>query len=192
LEGDWVTLELPSEVHAAQPKLDSPTATLERIGVRMYPRPMTAALEPRVRLAQYIERRIAALTLEYAEVCRRAEISDETLGKIRKGMKARGSTYLKLERALEWAQGSIAAILAGGEPVPLDGATPESSKRAPDSSLSGELQLAQRLLAATVQAMKLSPEEADEVWRRVRLEIEVTHRSQAAESNSNDRNEHAG
>ena len=53
----------------------------------MYSRPMTAAPEPRVRLAQYIEHRITALTLEYAEVCRRAEISDETLGKIRKARK---------------------------------------------------------------------------------------------------------
>ena len=161
----------------------------------MYARPMAAPTEPRIRLAQYIEHRIAALALEYAEVCRRAEISDETLGKIRKGMKARGSTYLKLERALEWEQGSIAAILDGGEPILPVG--PESAEDAGRSAgdgptLSQQLELARRLLAATVREMNLSPEEADEVWRRVRLEIEVTDRSPRADSDPLDRNDRAG
>ncbi|MEV6614232.1 hypothetical protein AB0N31_10490 [Streptomyces sp. NPDC051051] len=156
---------------------------------------MTAAPEPRVRLAQYIERRIAALALEYAEVCRRAEISDETLGKIRKGMKARGSTYLKLERALEWGRGSIASVLDGGEPTLLEAPAPpapdaESPPQGP--SLGQELELAERLLAATVREMKLSREEADEVWQRVRLNIEVTHRSRKGDSGGNDRNDRTG
>jgi hypothetical protein len=162
----------------------------------MYSRPMTAATEPRVRLAQYIERRIAALALEYAEVCRRADISDETLGKIRKGMKARGSTYLKLERALEWAQGSIAAILEGGEPTPRDDAEPAREpgdrQAGQPPTLSQELELAERLLAATIREMNLSPKEADEVWRRVRLKIEATHRSHEGETSTDDRNDRAG
>lgn len=158
----------------------------------MYSQPMTAALEPRIRLAQYIERRIAALALEYAEVCRRAEISDETLGKIRKGMSARGRTYLKLERALEWRQGSIAAILNGGEPAPLEASATNASPPAQGPSIGQELELAERLLAATVREMNLSPEEADEVWRRVRRKIEVTHRSHEGETTRNDRNDQAG
>lgn len=162
---------------------------MDRIGMRMYSRPMTAAPEPHVRLAQYIERRIAALALEYAEVCRRAEISDETLGKIRKGMRARGSTYRKLERALEWEQGSIAAILEGGEPTARDDGADRQAVARPDPSQ--ELQLAQRLLAATVREMGLTPEEADEAWRRVRLEIEATHRSHHGDIESNDRNDRA-
>ncbi|WP_228915986.1 hypothetical protein [Streptomyces sp. DH20] len=155
---------------------------------------MTAAPEPRTRLAQYIERRIAALALEYAEVCRRADISDETLGKIRKGMKARGSTYLKLERALEWEQGSIAAILEGGEPtLRADGERSEDAGRPAEgeSGLTRELALAQRLLAATIREMNLTPAEADEVWRRVRLELEATHRSHAPGNGANDRNSRA-
>ncbi|MGW4106662.1 hypothetical protein [Streptomyces sp. NPDC004976] len=151
---------------------------------------MTAAPEPRVRLAQHIERRIAALALEYTEVCRRADISDETLGKIRKGMKARGSTYLKLERALEWEQGSIAAILEGGEPTLR--VTPERGREAEGRpTLSQELALAQRLLAATVREMGLSREEADEVWRRARLEIEVAHRPGESGTDAADRNDRA-
>ncbi|MBK3630400.1 hypothetical protein JHN59_37510 [Streptomyces sp. MBT49] len=149
---------------------------------------MTAAPDPRIRLAQYIERRISALALEYAEVCRRADISDETLSKVRKGMRARSSTYTKLERALNWERGSIGAILDGGEPTPLDappGRAPAA--RAPDAPpLERELALAQRLLAATIREMQLSPEEADEVWRRVRLEIEVTHRSPREENDQNE------
>lgn len=139
----------------------------------MYAHPMTATAEPYVRLAQYIERRISVLALEYAEVCRRAGISDETLGKIRKGMRARTATYLKLERALEWAQGSISAIIAGGEPTSWGGRTDRSE--AP--SLSQELDLAARLLTATVKEMNLSPEEADEVWAQVRAQILADHES---------------
>ena len=151
---------------------------------------MTAAPEPRVRLAQQIEQRIAALALEYAEVCRRADISDETLGKIRKGMRARSSTYLKLERALEWEQNSIAAILDGGEPT----LRAEDAGRQPGAgpTLPQELQLAQRLLATMIREMHLSPEEADEVWRRVRLDIEVTHRSHMPDTDGGDRNDRAG
>ncbi|MER6834289.1 hypothetical protein ABT320_09855 [Streptomyces cellulosae] len=155
---------------------------------------MTAAPEPRTRLAQYIERRIAALALEYAEVCRRADISDETLGKIRKGMKARGSTYLKLERALEWEQGSIAAILEGGEPtLRADSERSDDPGRPTEGEpgLARELALAQRLLTATIREMHLTPAEADEVWRRVRLELEATHRSPETGNGANDRNSRA-
>lgn len=95
----------------------------------MYPQAMTAApSEPLTRLGQYVERRIAELALEYAEVCRRARISDETLSKIRKGIvRARSSTYWGLERALQWEQGSAAAILAGNEPTLIEAASEDRS-----------------------------------------------------------------
>jgi hypothetical protein len=119
----------------------------------MYPRSMTAAPEPLVRLALYVERRIDELALEYAEVSRRADISDETLIKIRKGMKARGSTYRKLERALHWRQGSMAAILAGGEPsVPdVDMATRRRTDERVEE-LQAELQ---------AELVKMSPEDRE-------------------------------
>ncbi|MDX5569034.1 hypothetical protein PYK79_45140 [Streptomyces sp. ID05-04B] len=144
--------------------------------------------EARIRLAQYIERRISTLALEYAEVCRRAGISDETLSKVRKGAGARSSTYTKLEHALDWTRGSIAAILDGGEPTPLD--TPPDrvpAGRAPEASpLGRELTFAQRLLATLIRELDLSPEEADEVWRQVRPEIEATHRSHTDRSVQNE------
>jgi hypothetical protein len=139
----------------------------------MYPRAMTAPSEPLARLAQYIERRITALALEYAEVCRLADISDETLSNIRKGNKARGSTYRKLERALQWQQGGIATILDGGEPTAVSsgGAQIGSSSSAP--TLEQELELAGRLMAAQVRELGLSPEEADEAWRRAQERIAI-------------------
>ncbi|MET7982559.1 hypothetical protein [Streptomyces sp. NPDC005281] len=150
---------------------------------------MTAAPEPRVRLAQYIERRITTLALEYAEVCRRADISDETLGKIRKGMRARSSTYYKLERALEWVRGSVAAILDGGEPTAVeDGTLPG----VPAAELAEELSLAQRLLASTIRELRLTPSEADEVWRRVRLELERSHGEESGQATQERQNPRAG
>lgn len=148
----------------------------------MYSQRMTAAPDPLLRLAQYLERRIVALTLEYAEVCRRAGISDETLGKIRKGHKARGSTYSKLERALEWQQGSIASILNGGEPAEVEsrpgaGGPDDAESEQDTPTLSQELALASRILSATVREIGLSPDEAEEAWRRARLEIERTHKA---------------
>ncbi|SBT89418.1 Helix-turn-helix domain-containing protein [Streptomyces sp. DI166] len=81
---------------------------------------MTVDAGALTRLGEYVERRIAELGLEYAAVCRAGGFSDETLSKIRKGaIKARPSTYRKLERALAWEQGSVDAILRGGEPTAL-------------------------------------------------------------------------
>lgn len=145
----------------------------------MYPQAMTAAPEPRMRLAQYIESRIAELALEYAEVCRLAEISDETLIKIRKGHRARGSTYRKLERALRWQQDSIAAILAGGEPTPVENAAAGHSRAAaeatsPDQSMlsSREMEILEDLATSTAERLGLTSEEAAEALRRARVRIE--------------------
>lgn len=137
---------------------------------------MTADTQPLVRLAQYIESRITALAMEYAEVCRLAEISDETLSNIRKGNRARAATYRKLERALQWDVGSIASILAGGEPTP-SGVGGGRSASAPQTAptLDQELELAARLMAAQVRELGLSPEEAAEAWRRAQERITRSH-----------------
>ncbi|NJP75709.1 hypothetical protein, partial [Streptomyces sp. C1-2] len=44
-------------------------------------------------------------------------------------------------------------------------------------TLSQELALASRILSATVREIGLSPDEAEEAWRRARLEIERTHKA---------------
>ena len=141
----------------------------------MYAQAMTAAPEPFIRLAEYIERRITELALEYAEVCRRATISDETLMKIRKGASARGSTYRKLEQALQWEQGSIAAILSGGEPTPIEMRDAEqpsqesAPRREPGLSPAEALRLVVR---ASARELGVTPEDLDEVFRSVRQDLQ--------------------
>ncbi|WP_159066330.1 hypothetical protein [Streptomyces hygroscopicus] len=138
--------------------------------------------EDLARLAAHTERRIADLGLQYAEVARTAGFSDQTLIAIRNGAKVRPTTHRKLEKALLWAPGSVQAILNGGEPTPLnpESIPPEATEAQtrPDASTEAgprqlqELELASRLLGATVRELGLSPEEADEAWRQVRLNIE--------------------
>lgn len=136
---------------------------------------MTAAPEPLARLAEYIERRITELALEYAEVCRRAGISDETLMKIRKGVRARGSTYRKLEQALRWEQGGIAVILGGGEPAPMESQKaeqpPQGSTPPHEPGLSrGEA--FRRVVRSSAREFGLTPDDFDEAVRLVREDLE--------------------
>ncbi|MFD9445475.1 hypothetical protein ACFWBR_42480 [Streptomyces sp. NPDC060006] len=138
---------------------------------------MTAPSEPTIRLAQYLERRIAELALEYAEVCRRAEISDETLIKIRKGHKPRGSTYRKLERALEWQQGSIAAILAGEEPVAITPRASSPGSPTPPAEQTSTLSPAEalrRVVRSSAQELGVTGDDLDEVFEAVRRDLDAT------------------
>lgn len=128
----------------------------------------------------------------WKDVLAETALSHETLNRWRKGLKVDPLTDRSFERALLWEAGARDAAMNGREPSPVQGGeTPEpaSSELPP---LDEELALAQRLLAATVREMRLSPKEADEVWRRVRLEIEATHRSHRTETSHDDRNDRAG
>ncbi|MER7874866.1 hypothetical protein ABTY63_15085 [Streptomyces solisilvae] len=142
--------------------------------------------EELARLAAHTERRIADLGLQYAEVARAAGFSDQTLIAIRNSAKVRPTTHRKLEKALRWAPGSVQAILNGGEPTALnpESASPEAAEAQARQDASAEtkprqqqeLELASRLLSATVRELGLSPEEAEEAWRQVRLTIERSNR----------------
>jgi transcriptional regulator with XRE-family HTH domain len=78
------------------------------------------------RLDHAIEARTVELGISYVELAQRAGISDVSLRNFRKG---RGNLRLrnqrKLENALGWAPGSIAAILGNGEPATADEPTVE-------------------------------------------------------------------
>lgn len=137
----------------------------------MYAQSMTAVPEPLMRLAQHVERRITELALEYAEVCRLAGISDQTLIGIRKGLKSRGTTYRKLEGALQWEQGSIAAILAGGEPTPAV-KTESGDTDATVTQLSSNGERVRRVVQAMAREWGLKPQEMDEVLRLVRQDLQ--------------------
>lgn len=65
------------------------------------------------------------LRLTWDEVAARAGINRETLRQIRIGSgEIRALSVTGIEDALEWERGSIDAILADGEPTPLETETP--------------------------------------------------------------------
>ncbi|MFI1002030.1 helix-turn-helix domain-containing protein [Streptomyces galbus] len=146
---------------------------------------------PHERLDAAMNERRLALHRTWREVAEAARITYEALRAIRRGdSKPTQLTARGLDGALDWEAGSVLKVLAGGQPTPL--ADENSTAEDESPALTAELALAQRLLAATVREMDLTPEEADEVWRRVRREIEVTPRSHTGKASANDRNNRAG
>ncbi|MFC8276294.1 hypothetical protein ACFUJR_27935 [Streptomyces sp. NPDC057271] len=77
-----------------------------------------------IRLGQLVEGRIKELGLQYTDVTKRAGFSDETLSKIRKGVRVGRVTYRRLEIAIGWGADSCDAVRGGGEPVLVDPAAP--------------------------------------------------------------------
>lgn len=143
-----------------------------------------------MRLGTYVERRIAELGLTYAAVCRVGGFSDETLSKIRRGtINARRPTYRGLERALQWAQGSVQSILSGGEPTTLatDPATDEASEPQPEENATqagaeeaptppglspGEA--LRRVVRASARELGVSGDDLDQVFQAVRDDLDET------------------
>lgn len=143
----------------------------------MYSQPMTADGDALVRLGTCVERRIAELGLEYAVVCRAGGFSDETLSKIRKGaIRARPSTYRKLERALRWGQGSVEEILAGRDPVPLaadEGLQTEELELPQPSTDSGfsPSEALRRVVRASARELGVTAAGVEEALRLVRQDL---------------------
>jgi hypothetical protein len=87
---------------------------------------------PRERLARLMDDRRATLDLRWVDVAERANITTEGLRGIRYGTgEIRSLTKRGIEDALHWEHGSITAVLAGGEPTPVD-AEPSSDPAAED------------------------------------------------------------
>lgn len=137
------------------------------------------------RLAAYVERRIAELGLQYAEVARAAGFSDQTLISVRNGTKVRSTTYRKLERALYWSPESVQTILDGGEPTPLDmdlasadiaeayadqraaaAATAAARKDATLPLSSRELEVLAGMVASAADGFDMSPDDLEVAFRR--------------------------
>ncbi|MEV6035958.1 hypothetical protein AB0L65_32715 [Nonomuraea sp. NPDC052116] len=107
-------------------------------------------------LADLMERRRIALHLRWDDVAEAAGISAAFLRKIRSGTGARPLTMAKLEAALNWAPGSIDAILAGGEPADFEASVASRAPVGPD----GALGRTSEDLEATIRdlAQQLEPE----------------------------------
>jgi len=78
-------------------------------------------MEPHERLDRALRKRRAELRIRtWRQLATKAGIAGETLRSVRAGdSRPSDATQAGLEEALEWAPGSIQAILEGGDPVPL-------------------------------------------------------------------------
>ena len=86
---------------------------------------MTEAHE---RLEAALEQRRVELRMSWRDLTRAADMSYEGLRAIRKGERRPNSvTKARLESALEWQQGSVDAVLAGGQPEPVDASQPKQA-----------------------------------------------------------------
>lgn len=129
----------------------------------------------------------------WKDVLAETGLSHETLNRWRKGYKVDSLTDRAFEKALRWDQGARDALAAGRQPNPLDGAAVDSGERR-GPTLSQELEVARRVMAETVRALGLSPDEADEAWQLVREDVMRTHRSdrRPEDPSENPRRRHAG
>ncbi|MFE6379197.1 helix-turn-helix domain-containing protein [Streptomyces roseolus] len=106
---------------------------------------MTAgADEGLARLGDTVDRYISERGWQYIDVAGRAGISDETLSKIRKGIRVRPSTYRRLERALGWAPNAADDVQAGGEPALVE---VEEQRPATDEPLDPQAEAVLAILA---------------------------------------------
>lgn len=76
-------------------------------------------------LGWWIDERRARLGLTWEQLAARADLSTETLFRAASGRKMRTPTRVKLERALEWENGSVERINAGEEPAENGATMPE-------------------------------------------------------------------
>lgn len=88
---------------------------------------------PRERLARLMDERRDDLELHWNEVAELAGLTREGLRKIRYGIAGIQTTSKHgLEKALHWERGSINAILAGGNPTPIQGGNGPGLKAVPE------------------------------------------------------------
>lgn len=143
-------------------------------------------MKPFERLDEAMNQRRLQLRMNWRELAEAADISYTALRAIRRGSyRPTELTAQDLDAALQWAPGSVHAILDGGQPtaVGAEGAPDRTREPRPDSSvapaatspLEQELELASRLMAAQVKELGLSPDEAAEAWRRAQARIRQSH-----------------
>lgn len=71
-------------------------------------------------LGETARKRRQDLRLSKEEAARRGGMSVKTWTAVEDGRPVRDTTYVGIEDALEWERGSVAAIIDGGDAVPLE------------------------------------------------------------------------
>lgn len=135
--------------------------------------------QPHERLDEAMNQRRLALRMTWRDVSQAAGISYEALRAIRRGeYRPTELTARSLEEALQWTHGSLLNVLDGGEPSPTEerSAGVSADRRAPTARPGGateqELELLRRAITALAKELRLSPDEAEEAFRRARQDIE--------------------
>jgi transcriptional regulator with XRE-family HTH domain len=141
-------------------------------------------MEPFKRLDEAMNRRRLELRMNWRQVAEAAGISYTAIRAIRRGdyqpteLTARG-----IDDALRWVHGSVLAVLAGGEPTPIEAQAAEAARRAAlreeataaaaESTLPlRDIELVEELALSAAEKVGLSPEHAREAFRRALTRIE--------------------
>jgi hypothetical protein len=109
--------------------------------------------KPVSRLDAAMEERRLELNLEWREIAKRGGLTYETLRTLRRSGVVSALSKRRAESGLQWAQGSIDSVLAGGNPVALDAAVNDSHGPAD----ADELDLVQRIAELEDELEHLNP-----------------------------------
>jgi hypothetical protein len=133
---------------------------------------MTVMPGPHERLDEALEARRIELGMEWVDVAEAAGRSAETIRSWRRGeSRPRAVNKRKLERAMNWAAGSIDAVLAGDNPVPLESA--QTSNTAVVTRLVGMVRAGASFPAIIAEVQDKPPREQVEILRRVAAETAI-------------------
>lgn len=124
------------------------------------------------RLSEAMEKRRLELRMKWTQVAERADLSQAGLGAIRRGERSPSPlTRARIEHALQWAPGSVDAIMAGGEPANAAQASDVSDvvrellvERA---RLTASLEELENIRAGGTAAYKILAEERDRIDQRL-------------------------
>lgn len=158
-------------------------------------------MKPFERLDEAMNRRRLELRMNWRQLAEAADISYTALRAIRRGeYRPTELTAQGLDVALEWELGSVLAILDGGDATPAEARTDrrtlsrqgESTQAAEPSLSSRELDALADLIAVAAEKLGLTPEEAEEAFRRGRAKIERRRAAEQAQQESEGRHGRTG
>ncbi|MFI6274269.1 helix-turn-helix transcriptional regulator [Streptomyces sp. NPDC050988] len=127
--------------------------------------------EPHEQLDAAMNARRLALRLRWSDVAEGAGVTYEALRAIRRGdSKPTELTARAIDAALQWVPGSVYAVLAGGQPTPIE-ALGEASDGT-DESLFPAREALRRMVRASARELGMTPDDVDEAMRLARQDLE--------------------
>lgn len=158
-------------------------------------------MKPFERLDEAMNRRRLELRMNWRQLAEAADISYTALRAIRRGeYRPTELTAQALDEALQWEPGSVLAILDGGDATPVKAhanrravsGRGESAQDAESSLSSRELDALADLIDVAAEKLGLTPEEAEEAFRRGRAKIERRRAAEQAQQETEGRRGRTG